>query len=110
VEKNPKRVWAISAVCNARRRARKAKLPFEITAAYILSLTPDHCPVFGTKFSFSGNLVQNHSSATLDRLDPSKGYVPGNIMVISLKANQIKSAYSACDVGCVAQWMRSMGL
>lgn len=107
---NPKKVWANNAVAAARKRAEKAGVPFELSVSSVHSITPDFCPVFGTEFKFSGNLVSLPTSATLDRMDPSKGYVLGNVVVISLRANQIKNAYSADEVGCVAQWMRSMGL
>lgn len=42
---------------------------------------PELCPVFNTPMK----------SPSLDRLDSSKGYVKGNVRVISKRANQLKS-------------------
>lgn len=109
-KKDPKMYWAVSAVCSARRRARKKNLPCNITAAYIASIMTDRCPVFGTKFRFLGNKTIRPESPTIDRKVPSKGYVKGNVVVISSRANLIKGANSANAVYMVYKWMKSEGL
>lgn len=53
---------------------------------------PSHCPVFGCKLqrgSGSGGAVA--TSPSIDRIDSSKGYVPGNVRVISKRANTLKN-------------------
>ena len=102
---NPKKTWAKHARKDARKRALKKKVPFEITVAYIVSIMTDSCPVFGTEFKWIGNGSIQPTSANLDRIDPSKGYVEGNIVVISSKANSIKSAYKSADLYKVADWL-----
>jgi hypothetical protein len=75
----------------AKQRARKDKLPFTITAKDILDLIPSDglCPI--TKLPFKrGEGKVGQQSMTLDRIEPSRGYVPGNIAVISHLANTIK--------------------
>lgn len=108
-DRDPKRAWAVYAVGAAKIRARLKGIPFDITSEYIREITPDHCPVFGTPFAFTGNGSMLPHSASLDRLDPSNGYVQGNVAVISVKANSIKSAYSSCDIQKVANWLREAG-
>ena len=44
-------------------------------------------------------------SPTLDRIVPSLGYVPGNVVVISHKANSIKSNATAAEIRAVADWL-----
>lgn len=56
-----------------------------------------------------GNKVQGPESPSLDRIVPEKGYVEGNVVIISLKANQIKSAYGLKDIKRVAEWMEEQG-
>lgn len=74
----------------ARRRARKAGLPFTITLENIQ--IPDRCPVLGISMRRGkGNGNHQPCSPTLDRIDPEKGYVPGNVWVICYKANRMKS-------------------
>lgn len=45
---------------------------------------------------------------SLDRIDPSLGYVPGNIVVMSRRANEIKSDASGEEVLKVAHWIQRM--
>lgn len=104
-ERDPKRAWAVYATGGAKSRAQLRGLPFDLTSAHVLSITPDTCPVFGTPFSFIGNKVVSANSASLDRIDPAKGYVQGNVAVISAKANAIKNAYDAVDIRKVADWL-----
>jgi hypothetical protein len=109
-DKDPKRAWAVSATGGAKSRAALAGISFDITSEYILSITPDVCPVFGTSFVFIGNRKVGAASATLDKLNPNLGYVEGNVAVISRKANMIKSAYGSTDIEKVAAWLAKMGL
>jgi hypothetical protein len=80
------RKWALS---SAKQRAKKANLPFDISPADIS--IPDACPVFGTPFLF-GTCTRDPNTPTLDRVDTSKGYVVGNVQVISWRANMLKGA------------------
>lgn len=42
---------------------------------------------------------------SLDRIVPSLGYVPGNVAVISHRANRIKSDATADELRAVADWL-----
>lgn len=106
---NPKRSWAISSVGSAKARAARKGLEFSLTYRGVLGITPDICPVFYTPFRFTGNKKMGSESASLDRLDPSVGYVMSNVVVISLKANMIKNAYRAQDIARVAEWLKEQG-
>lgn len=108
-KKNPKLMWCAYARLNAKRRAVKKGLPFDLSGSYIYSILPDKCPVFGTAFKFRGNGVLGPTSPSIDRIDPAKGYVEGNIVIISLKANQIKNAFTTSDIRRVADWMEEQG-
>ena len=50
---------------------------------------PEFCPVFNVKLEFAGQ--NRNNSASLDRIDNTKGYVKGNVWVISNRANKIKA-------------------
>ena len=84
-----------SMVRHARSRAKKKNLPFDIDLDYIRSMVPSHCPIFGMPLEWSlrrgSEQVPLPNSPSLDRIDPSKGYVKGNVWIISYRANQIKS-------------------
>jgi hypothetical protein len=107
---HPKRYWAKNAFKHARDRARTKSLPFTITRKYVESLIPDICPVFGTSFVFYGAGSSSLDSPSLDRLHPELGYIEGNVAVISMRANNIKSSASSDAVLKVAEWMRGLGL
>ena len=110
-ERNPKWSWVVSAVGGARLRARQAGDGWNeanITNEYLMSITPDTCPVFGTTFTFVGLVKQQPCSPSLDRIDPDGGYVVGNVAVISMKANAIKSNATPAEVARVLVWMKSV--
>ena len=76
-------------VNNARSRAKQKNLPFDnITPADIK--IPDLCPVLGIKLRINEG-QSGPDSPSLDRIDPSLGYVKGNVRIISHRANQLKN-------------------
>ena len=54
---------------------------------------PKVCPVLGIELAWdqSGRMDNHINSPTLDRIDPTKGYIRGNVMMMSKLANQMKS-------------------
>lgn len=74
----------------ARKRAKKQDIECTITVGDFIPIT--HCPLLGIKLNFSATGRGFHDdSPSIDRIDPSKGYVPGNVWIISSRANRIKS-------------------
>lgn len=74
----------------ARRRALDKGLEFTITPADFPEL-PTHCPILGIPLVYGrGRGPRQPDSASLDRVDSSKGYMPGNVEIISWRANDIK--------------------
>lgn len=82
----------------AKVRAKKRNLDFnlEITDISI----PDVCPVFKTPFVYG-----TMQAASVDRIDPTKGYTKDNIQIISRRANQIKNSASAKELKEFANWV-----
>ncbi len=97
----------------ARRRAEAKGVPFSITTEDVAASWPadGKCPVFGFSMvppgASRGTSKQGprEDSASLDRISPSLGYVPGNIAVISWKANRIKGYAAEKDLLAVAKWL-----
>lgn len=71
----------------ARRRAKKKGLDFNIEISDII--IPDVCPVLGVVIDRTAK-KWGDNSPSLDRRDSRKGYVKGNVRVISLRANRLK--------------------
>lgn len=77
----------------AKTRAKRRGLAFDIELSDIE--IPEFCPVFPhiALKPYTGKRVhwQDHpDSPTIDRIDSSKGYVKGNVRVISWRANTLK--------------------
>lgn len=73
-----------------RSKSRAKKKGFEHNITIDDILIPDKCPLLGIPLIKGENSV-HANSPTLDRIDSTKGYVKGNVWVISYKANTIKS-------------------
>lgn len=73
----------------AKRRAIKNDLEFNINKQDII--IPEFCPILEVPFKF-GDKINYFYSPSLDRIDTTKGYIKGNIRVISMLANTMKNA------------------
>lgn len=86
---------------DAKRRAFRQRIPFKLTPADID--IPKVCPVFGMPLEKGvGNTCD--TSPTLDRIIPILGYVPGNVVVVSNKANRIKTNATPNEIYRVARF------
>lgn len=86
----------------AKARAAKKSIEFDIGPEDIV--VPEFCPVFGVRLQASEN-VANDFSPSLDRINNLKGYVKGNIQVISNKANRMKSDASLDEIRILYEWL-----
>jgi hypothetical protein len=87
---------------DARKRAKKKGHEFSITLDDIH--IPLSCPVLLIELNYGVGKRTEHSPS-LDRIDNTRGYVKGNVAVISWRANRIKSNVTAVDLRNVANWM-----
>lgn len=75
----------------AKERAKRRGISFTIVKEDILPL-PTHCPVLGIKLGtkYGDGCGGKHGSYSLDRIDNTEGYIPGNVIVVSWRANNLK--------------------
>lgn len=75
---------------NVRRSAKRRGLEFRITRADLFP--PRFCFVTGVELSYGGGigLSARPDAASVDRIDHNLGYVPGNVWVVSWRANSMK--------------------
>lgn len=87
----------------AKYRAKKRGVEFDINLSDIE--IPKYCPVFGLKLETTKGRRKDNSYS-LDRLDNKKGYVKGNVRVISWKANQYKGNMTIEEVEKLLNYMK----
>jgi hypothetical protein len=91
------------ALSRARRRGMDATVQLEDISF------PEKCPVLGILLDYTtpvGHRKQKDHSPSLDRLDNSKGYVPGNVVVISLRANLLKKDATLFELEKLVNYMK----
>jgi hypothetical protein len=66
---------------------------------------PSHCPILGIPLDYF-NEVMADNSPSLDRVDPNGGYVPGNVVIVSMKANRIKQNGTLDDILKIAEYIK----
>ena len=86
----------------AKNRAKLKDWDFDIDVEDVV--IPSHCPLLGIELiPRQGGQGSQDASPSLDRIDSSKGYVKGNVWVISALANRIKTNATPEQVMTVAQ-------
>jgi hypothetical protein len=103
-QKRKSRIKRIASVLlqECKRRAIKKNLEFNISIEDII--IPEICPILlqpiiqGTKDNYK-------FSPSIDRIDNNKGYIKGNIQVISMKANTIKNSATIEELLLFAKWV-----
>ena len=96
-------LWA-KLIAAAKTRAKRHGLEFHLDNPYCMEGIPSHCPILGIPlFPSHGRPTDN--SPTIDRIDNSKGYVWGNCVIISYRANALKSNGTAEEHRAIADFM-----
>ena len=89
--------------------AKKHGVPIEFTsvaefASFLVGIAPTKCPVFEVEFIERGNGFNNWSPS-IDKIIPEIGYMRGNIQVISMLANRMKTNASQEQLSQFAHWV-----
>lgn len=100
--KNPKKK-----MLNAARRTAKVKgLEFNITEDDLV--IPENCPYFGYKLTNIQGQGRIKTNMSIDRIDSTKGYIKGNIQIISHLANVMKQDCSQDELIAFAKGVLSL--
>jgi hypothetical protein len=102
---DPKSAWYLETFRAARVRAKKNGLPFDLQPPRID--LPSVCPVLLIPIVYGrkGKQGPADNSPSLDRLVPARGYVAGNLMVISNRANMLKNNAKIEELKMVIEYM-----
>lgn len=99
-ENNPKKYVLI----RAKSRAKEKGLDFNLTEEDIT--IPTHCPILGIELV--PNSPERKCSISIDRIDPSIGYVKGNVWIISGQANVMKNNADLETLVKFGKWAASL--
>jgi FMN phosphatase YigB (HAD superfamily) len=83
---------------SARKRAKEKGLEFNLEITDIV--IPSICPVLKVPM-----VIGTNTAPSIDRIDSGKGYVKGNIKIISKRANTIKSDGTIEEHEAIIQYM-----
>lgn len=80
----------------AKNRAVKKNLEFNIEISDII--IPEECPI----------LKKVMDIPSIDRIDPNKGYIKGNIQIISNRANMLKNNATLEEISLIYDYFKSI--
>jgi hypothetical protein len=75
--------------CRAKQNSKEKGLEFNISVEDII--IPSHCPYLNIPLLTEQSSHHSKSYYSIDRIDSSKGYIKGNIQIISYMANTMKN-------------------
>lgn len=85
--------------------ASKRGIHFGLTVDELNHLSfPITCPVLGIPLSYNRGKPQDNSYS-IDRFDSTKGYEIDNVVVISYRANRLKSDATKEEMKCLFEFM-----
>lgn len=56
-----------------------------------LRLLPTHCPVLNIELDYKAFKLRQENSPSIDRINNDLGYIPGNCIITSWRANRLKN-------------------
>jgi hypothetical protein len=93
-------------ICREKFRRKKANSTLEWSLTFGELDWPTHCPVLGLELDYFAE-TRAENSPSFDRIDNSKGYVTGNVKIISWRANRIKNDGTVEEHEKVIEYLRT---
>lgn len=90
-----------SLLSGAKSRAKKNGFPFNLEIEDIV--IPDYCPALGIPLEIVPGM-RTDASPTLDKVHNDMGYVKGNVVVVSWKANRLKNNATIHELQSLAEF------
>lgn len=88
----------------AKKRAQEKGVPFALTLGDIQ--VPKVCPVLGLPLEpIRSGIHQRAGSPSIDEIIPGGGYVPGNVAIISWRANSLKRDGRLEEFRQIVRWL-----
>ena len=101
--KDAKEIAMKRMLSGAKQRAKEKELMFDLHYEDIQ--IPNICPILRIPLIPSVDGTHNDNSPSLDRCIPYLGYTRGNVKVISMKANRIKTDANSNEIAAVLNYV-----
>lgn len=89
-------------ISRIKSKCKLNNIPFNLDTGDVSP--PKFCPVLGIKLVLHNQGRGYHrDSASVDRIDPAKGYTKGNVRVISARANLLKNGATSEELRLVLE-------
>lgn len=88
---------------SSKSRAMRDNILFDLEISDIV--VPSKCPILNIELKHNNRKSAKYNSPSLDRFDNNKGYIKGNIQVISYRANTMKGDATPKDLLQFAYWV-----
>jgi len=94
-------------LADAKIRAKKKGLEFDLTEEFLLSIDRDVCPYLCIPIKWgAGAGLRSANSKSLDRIDSGKGYTKDNVIICSWRANNLLSDGSIAELSLLVHNFR----
>lgn len=88
--------------------AKKRNISFELSLSDLYNISyPLTCPILDIPLKFNRGSLQDNSYS-VDRVDSSKGYTIDNIIIISWRANKLKSNASMDEIKRIFEFYNNL--
>ena len=96
----------------ASKKNHAKRVGVEFTLRYEDVVWPEYCPVLGIQLDYkrfnSDRTGRRFHSPSFDRVNPNVGYTPENTIIVSARANTIKSNATVDELERVAAFYRQL--
>lgn len=93
-------------VNRAKHRAFEKGLAFDITEEDVE--LPERCPVLKIPITVVRGQGRRQDGPSLDRIDPTNGYIKGNVWIISDLANRMKQDATVTQLKAFSEWVATL--
>lgn len=95
-------------IASKRNHAKAVGVDFDLTISDLYPL-PETCPVLGIPLNYgTGSRGAADNAMSIDRIDPNLGYVKGNIVMVSQRANRIKNDATVDELRRIYEFYRDL--
>lgn len=96
---------------NLKARAKRKKIPFDLSLDYLKTLPCSQCPITYAKIQYpwisKRQTKYSKDHAALDKIVPELGYVKGNVYWLSTYGNFLKSNHTLITLKRVIKYIKA---